>query len=129
MRAAHHAPLPHPGLEHILGARGPAAPEAVSRAEGPVRLDHQVGRHAGGRLERVDVLAPHALQHALVVQQLEEVVRRRRQILAGVQVLGECPERLRSAGRRAAYLWTVVEVVEGEDGLGDRQVERLQVVV
>ena len=55
-----------------------------------------LGRDAGGRLERVDVLREAAQQLALLVQQPQERVRRRRPVLAGPELLREPVERGRA---------------------------------
>lgn len=91
-------------------------------------------------LERVNVLRKDGAQDALVMQELEKVVRERRRKVARVQLLGQGEEGLRSVlevvNVCAALLQLVcqqaterVRVRRTKDGLGHRQVVLLQVGV
>ena len=103
-------------------------------------------RQACDPLEGVDVLREASLQETLGVQQLEEVVCRRREILSGEQLLCELTGRKgsevsdRQTGNRPSpsvqliihleeRLRLVLEERQIKDGLGVREVESGQVRV
>lgn len=93
--------------------------DAVRAGKRAVRLYQRVARYAGGALERVDILREQTQQQALLVQQSQKVVRRRRSMHAGQQLFRERVERFR----------ILTEVVDFEYRLGRRQVVLLQIVV
>lgn len=89
------------------------------RIERAVRLDDALRTDPRNVLERVDVLRVVPVQRALELEQLDEVVARRRLERARVQFLSQREERF----------GVLVEVVQLEDGARMRQVVLLQVVV
>mmetsp|Transcript_25678 Transcript_25678/g.57582 ORF Transcript_25678/g.57582 Transcript_25678/m.57582 type:complete len:247 (-) Transcript_25678:28-768(-) len=103
---------PHGGLLFL-------ALDAASPRERPVRLHEQIGRNPGLPFERVDVLGEAAPEYALGLEEFEEQVRPSRRKLARPHFLGECAE----------GLGPLLEVVDGEDGLGPRQFVFGKVVV